>query len=145
MNFLAWYIGDFNHIPSSHRGINKQNAGVMLPIWENESPQAHRDIKAVANYEVNQHSPQYRIDTAYIVNNRLGNLVSNRTTVYNNESANLFVHKYTDHNESLVYELIDQKGSFIPVDPYIRLNSFTIHWDDNFQRWLLTWLTEIVT
>jgi hypothetical protein len=128
MNFLTWYIGNFNRIPSAYRGITQQNASVMLPIWENESLQAQSDVQAVANYEVNQHTSQYRINTAYIVNNHLGNLVSNRTTMYNNESANLLVYKYTKDNESLVYELIDQKGSFIPVDPYIRLNAFTIHW-----------------
>ncbi len=128
MNFLTWYIGNFNQIPSAHRGINQQNASVMLPTWENESAQAQSDVQAVANYEVNQHASQYHINTAYIVNNRLGNLVSNRTTMYNNESANLLVYKYVKNNQSLVYELIDQKGSFIPVDPYIRLNAFTIHW-----------------
>ncbi|MHB1811217.1 MAG: hypothetical protein ACYCPR_02220 [Thermoplasmataceae archaeon] len=128
MNFLTWYIGNFSQIPSAYRGITQQNASVMLPIWENESVQAQSDVQAVANYEVNQHTSQYHINTAYIVYNRLGNLVSNRTTMYNNESANLLVYKYTKNNESLVYELIDQKGSFIPVDPYIRLNAFTIHW-----------------
>ncbi|MHB8358797.1 MAG: hypothetical protein ACYDCP_04765 [Thermoplasmataceae archaeon] len=94
MNFLTWYIGNFNQIPSAHRGINQQNASVMLPIWENESARAQSDVQAVANYEVNQHASQYHINTAYIVNNRLGNLVSNRTTMYNNESANLLVYKY---------------------------------------------------
>ncbi len=128
MNFLTWYIGNFNRIPSAYRGITQQNASVMLPIWENESVQAQSDVQAVANYEVNQHASQYHINTACIVNNRLGNLVSNRTTMYNNESANLLVYKYVKNNQSLVYELIDQKGSFIPVDPYIRLNAFTIHW-----------------
>ena len=128
MNFLTWYIGNFNRIPSAYRGITQQNASVMLPIWENESVQAQSDVQAVANYEVNQHASQYHINTAYIVNNRLGNLVSNRTTMYKNESANLLVYKYVKNNQSLVYELIDQKGSFIPVDPYIRLNAFTIHW-----------------
>ena len=128
MNFLTWYIGNFSQIPSAYRGITQQNASVMLPIWENESARAQSDVQAVANYEVNQHTSQYHINTAYIVYNRLGNLVSNRTTMYNNESANLLVYKYTKNNESLVYELIDQKGSFIPFDPYIRLNAFTIHW-----------------
>ena len=128
MNFLTWYIGNFNRIPSAYRGITQQNASVMLPIWENESARAQSDVQAVANYEVNQHASQYHINTAYIVNNRLGNLVSNRTTMYKNESANLLVYKYVKNNQSLVYELIDQKGSFIPVDPYIRLNAFTIHW-----------------
>ena len=128
MNFLTWYIGNFSQIPSAYRGITQQNASVMLPIWENESARAQSDVQAVANYEVNQHASQYHINTAYIVNNRLGNLVSNRTTMYNNESANLLVYKYVKNNQSLVYELIDQKGSFIPVDPYIRLNAFTIHW-----------------
>ena len=128
MNFLTWYIGNFSQIPSAYRGITQQNASVMLPIWENESVQAQSDVQAVANYEVNQHASQYHINTACIVNNRLGNLVSNRTTMYNNESANLLVYKYVKNNQSLVYELIDQKGSFIPVDPYIRLNAFTIHW-----------------
>ncbi|MHB1812445.1 MAG: hypothetical protein ACYCPR_08565 [Thermoplasmataceae archaeon] len=128
MNFLTWYIGNFNRIPSAYRGITQQNASVMLPTWENESAQAQSDVQAVANYEVNQHASQYHINTAYIVNNRLGNLVSNRTTMYNNESANLLVYKYTKNNESLVYELIDQKGIITPVDPIFSLNAFTIHW-----------------
>ncbi len=128
MNFLTWYIGNFSQIPSAYRGITQQNASVMLPIWENKSAQAQSDVQAVANYEVNQHTSQYHINTAYIVNNRLGNLVSNRTTMYNNESANLLVYKYTKNNESLVYELIDQKGIITPVDPIFSLNAFTIHW-----------------
>jgi hypothetical protein len=128
MNFLTWYIGNFSQIPSAYRGITQQNASVMLPIWENESAQAQSDVQAVANYEVNQHASQYHINTAYIVNNRLGNLVSNRTTMYKNESANLLVYKYTKNNESLVYELIDQKGIITPVDPIFSLNAFTIHW-----------------
>ena len=128
MNFLTGYIGNFTQIPAANRGINKRNASVMLSMWENESSHAKRDVQAVANYEVNQQSTQYHMNTAYVVNNHLGNLISNRTTMYNNASANLLEYKYTNHNESLVYELIDQKGSFIPVDPYIRLNAFTIHW-----------------
>ena len=128
MNFLTWYIGNFNQIPYAYRGITQQNASVMLPIWENESARAQSDVQAVANYEVNQHASQYHINTAYIVNNRLGNLVSNRTTMYKNESANLLVYKYTKNNESLVYELIDQKGIITPVDPIFSLNAFTIHW-----------------
>ena len=128
LNFVTWYIGNFSQIPSSHRGITPQNSSVILPMWENESPQAQSDVQAVANYEVGQYTSQNNINTSYIVNNHLGNLVSNETTVYNNESANLLIYKYTNDDQSLVYELIDQKGSFTPVDPYIRLNSFTIHW-----------------
>ena len=65
MNFLTWYIGNFNQIPSAYRGITQQNASVMLPIWENESAQAQSDVQAVANYEVNQHASQYHINTAF--------------------------------------------------------------------------------
>lgn len=128
LNFVNWYIGNFNRIPSSRRGITPQNSSIILPIWENESPQAKGDVQAVANYELNQNTAQNEIDTTYIVNNHLGNLVSNETTVYNNQSANLLVYKYTKDNQSLVYALIAQKGSFTPVDPYIRSNAFTIHW-----------------
>jgi hypothetical protein len=128
LNFATWYIADFSQIPSSHRGITPQNSSIILPMWENESPHAKGDVQAVANYEVSQYTTQNEINTTYIVNNRLGNIVSNETTVYDNQSANLLVYKYTKDNQSLVYELIAQKGSFTPVDPYIRLNAFTIHW-----------------
>ena len=128
LNFSTWYIGNFNQIPSSYRGITPQNSSVILPMWENESSQAQADVQAVANYEVSQYTTQNNINTTYVVNNHLGNLVSNQTIVYNNQSANLLTYKYTKDNQSLVYDLIDYKGSITPVDPYIRLNAFTIHW-----------------
>ena len=128
LDFVTWYIGNFSQIPYSHRGITTQNSSIILPVWENESPQAKGDVQAVANYEVSQYTAQNEINTTYIVNNRLGKMVSNETAVYHNQSANLLVYKYTKDNQSLVYELIAQKGTFTPVDPYIRLNAFTIHW-----------------
>lgn len=127
LNFATWYMGNFSQIPSSYRGITPQNSTVILPMWENESSQAQTDVQAVANYEVSQYTTQNEINTTYIVNNRLGNLVSNKTTTHNNQSVNLLVYKYTKDNHTLVYELIDQKGIVTPVDPYIRLNAFTIH------------------
>ena len=128
LNFATWYIGNFSKIPSSYRGITLQNSSVILPMWENESPWARSDVQAVANYEVSRYTKQNEIDTAYVVNNRLGNVVSNRTVIYDNQSANLLVYSYTQDNSSLVYEMIYENGSIRPVDPYIRLNAFTIHW-----------------
>jgi len=128
LNFAYWYIGNFTHIPASNRTLSKQNANVIIPMWENESPQARNDIQAVANYEVNQHMAQNEINTTYVVNNHLGKLVSNKTIMYNNQTANIITYRYTKDNQTLVYGLIDQKGLYTPVDPYIRLNAFTIHW-----------------
>lgn len=128
LNFATWYIGNFSQIPSSYRGITLQNSSIILPLWENENPLAISDVQAVANYEVSRYTKQNEIDTAYVVNNRLGNLVSNRTVIYANQSANLLVYSYTQDNSSLVYEVIYENGSIRPIDPYIRLNAFTIHW-----------------
>ena len=127
-NFINWYLGNYSQIPSNYRGITTQNASVILPMWENESSNAMEDVQAVANYEVSQFTIQNQINTSYVVNNHLGHLVSNKTTVYDNQSANLLTYRYTNGKKSLVYGLIDQNGTIKPVDPYIRLNAFTIHW-----------------
>jgi hypothetical protein len=127
-NFINWYLGNYSQIPSNYRGITTQNASVILPMWENESSNAKEDVQAVANYEVSQFTIQNQINTSYVVNNHLGHLVSNKTTVYDNQSANLLTYRYTNGKQSLVYGLIDQNGTIKPVDPYIRLNAFTIHW-----------------
>jgi hypothetical protein len=127
-NFINWYLGNYSQIPSNYRGITTQNSSVILPMWENESSNAMEEVQAVANYEVSQFTIKNQINTTYVVSNHLGHLVSNKTTEYHNQSANFLTYRYTNGKQSLVYELIDQNGSIKPVDPYIRLNAFTIHW-----------------
>lgn len=128
LNFANWYASNHSHIPASYRGISQENSSVILPLWENNNPLAVSDIQAVAEYEVSQNTVQNEINTTYVVNNHLGTLISNTTIVNDNQTANLFTYEYTKDNQSLVYSLIEQNGVYTPVDPYIRLNAFTIHW-----------------
>ncbi|OWP56580.1 MAG: hypothetical protein B2I17_05860 [Thermoplasmatales archaeon B_DKE] len=96
-------------------------------MWENERVHSRSDVQAAVNYEVGQPTPQNEINITYVVNNHLGKLVSSKTTMYDNQSANILTYRYTKENQTLVYGLIDEKGLYAPIEPYIRLNTFTIH------------------
>ena len=128
LNFISWYATNYTQIPVSHRVINRQNASVILTLWEKNSPNANADVQAVANYEVSQNTIKNQLNTSYIVDNHLGTIISIKNTNYNNKTANLVTYEYTKDNSSLIYALINVNGKFVPVDPYIRLNAFTIHW-----------------
>ena len=128
LNFISWYATNYTQIPVSHRVIDRQNASVILTLWEKNSPNAKADVQAVANYEVSQNTIKNQLNTSYIVDNHLGTIISIKNTNYNNKTANLVTYEYTKDNSSLIYALINVNGKFVPIDPYIRLNAFTIHW-----------------
>ncbi len=128
LNFISWYWTNYTQIPVSHREISKQNASVILSIWENNSPEAKADVQAVADYELAQNTVKNQLNTTYIVDNHLGTVVSIKNTYYNNKTTNLMTYEYTKNNNTLIYSLVNENGKFVPVDPYIRLNAFTIHW-----------------
>ncbi len=128
LNFISWYATNFTQIPVSHREIDRQNASVILPIWESNSPNAKTDVQAVANYEVLQKTVKSQLNTTYIVDNHLGTIISIKNTDYNNKTTNLITYEYTKNNNTLIYALVNENGKYVPVDPYIRLNAFTIHW-----------------
>lgn len=77
---------------------------------------------------MNQHHTGNKIDANYVMWHREGVLISNTTIEYHLHKAFMLKYKYSKNNGSLVYAIIEYNGKTIPVDPYIRLNSFTIHW-----------------
>lgn len=127
-DFAIWYLGNYSLIPSASRGISMQNSSILLCMWKQDSLNAKGDLAAITTYEVNENTEQYNINTTCVVKDRLGTLISIKAITYQNESANLMVYKFKKNNESLVYGFIHQNSLCIPVDPYIRLNAFTIHW-----------------
>jgi hypothetical protein len=127
-NFAIWYLGNYSLIPSASRGISMQNSTILLGMWKQDSLNAKGDLSAITTYEMNENTEQYNINTTCVVKDRLGTLISVKAITYQNESAYLMVYKFEKNNESLVYGFIHQNSLCKPVDPYIRMNAFTIHW-----------------
>ena len=128
MSATRWYITNYFRIPSKYRGISKSNDSIILSMWEHQDKSAIKYIDAMETFEMNQHHTRNKIDANYVMWHREGVLISNTTIEYHLHKAFMFKYKYSKNNESLVYAIIEYNGKTIPVDPYIRLNSFTIHW-----------------
>ncbi len=126
VNFINWYNHNFEIIPSSHRNLTKVNLSVIIGVYEQSDPTGRRLASMVTQYELNSAASSNPVNTSRIVQNKEGKLVSNASTTYDGNPAYLLTYGYTSGNVTVTYALIKHGGIFTPVDPYVRLNAFTI-------------------
>ena len=126
VNFINWYNHNFEIIPPSHRNLTKVNLSVIINAYEQSDSTGRRLASMVTQYELNSAASSNPVNTSRIVQNREGKLVSNASTTYDGNPAHLLTYRYTSGNVTVTYALIKHGDRFTPVDPYVRLNAFTI-------------------
>ncbi len=126
VNFINWYYHNFEMLPSSHRNLTGVNLSVIIGVYEQSDPTGRRLASMVTQYELNSAASSNPVNTSRIVQNREGKLVSNASTTYDGNPAYLLTYGYTSGNVTVTYALIKHGSIFTPVDPYVRLNAFTI-------------------
>ncbi len=113
-------------LPQEERNLTEKNLSSIIDIYESMDPVGNKLASMVTQYELNSAASSNPVNTSRIVQNREGKLVSNASTTYDGNPAYLLTYGYTSGNVTVTYALIKHGSIFTPVDPYVRLNAFTI-------------------
>ena len=127
INFINWYHLNYYTMPSGHRNLTKSNLSLIINTYELNDPLGNHLASLVTQFEMNTQIGNDPVNTAQIVANNEGKLVSNSSMTYKGEQAYLLIYKYQGQNFTVTYELIKHGNQLTPVDPTIRLNEFTIY------------------
>lgn len=126
VNFINWYNHNYRMLPQEERNLTEKNLSSIIDIYESMDPVGNKLASMVTQYELNSAASSNPVNTSRIVQNREGKLVSNASTTYDGNPAYLLTYGYTSGNVTVTYALIKHGSIFTPVDPYVRLNAFTI-------------------
>lgn len=126
VNFINWYNHNYRMLPQEERNLTEKNLSSIIDIYESMDPVGNKLASMVTQYELNSATSSNPVNTSRIVQNREGKLVSNASTTYDGNPAYLLTYRYTSGNVTVTYALIKHGSIFTPVDPYVRLNAFTI-------------------
>lgn len=128
LNFLSWYQQNYYSIPTSHRNFTRTNASIIIGMYQTTDASGNKLISEITQYEMSTKATISPFNTSYVVNHVLGKLVSNSTVASGGSIAHILVYKYHEDNSSLTYALLDKNGKITPMDPYVRVNDFTIYY-----------------
>lgn len=128
INFWNWYEKSYQSLPASHRNFTSANASIIIGMYQANDPTGNKLIDEITQSEMSIEATSSPINTSYVVNNDLGRLVSNTTVMNDGQTSYLLTCIYQKDNSSLTYALLSQNGKLTPVDPYVRVNDFTIYY-----------------